>query len=262
MEAVVLDLDGTLLNPDKKISERNLKAIEKLNRNQIPVIIATARPPRTVRYLLPEEIQSSAIMIYYNGAMIVSEQLSINQHFTIDSILSSEIIDYLIEMERHHWLSIEAEDRWYSYKDLDYSSIMKVTSNPQKIDLNELRQINPTKILVSNLSSFESLNKKFSNRTNIVNTDSNQLTQIMGLNISKEHAVKVIAVKLGIPLNKIVVFGDDFNDLGLFKLCGYPVAMGNAIAELKVQAKEVTETNDNDGVAKALESYFIKNALV
>ena len=70
MEAVVLDLDGTLLNSDKKISERNLKSIEKLNKNRIPIIIATARPPRTVRYLLPEEIQSSAIMVYYNGAMI------------------------------------------------------------------------------------------------------------------------------------------------------------------------------------------------
>lgn len=256
MEAVVLDLDGTLLNSDKKVSERNLKSIKKLIKSQIPVIIATARPPRTIKYLLPEEIKSSVIMVYYNGAMIVSEQIGINQHFPIDSNLSSEIIDYLIEMEKKHWLSIEVEDIWYCYEDLDYSSIMKVSSNPKKIDLDELRKINPTKILVSNLSSLDLLNKKFSNRTNIITTDSNQLTQIMRLNISKEYAVKVISEKLGIPLNKIVVFGDDFNDLGLFKLCGYPVAMGNAIPELKDLAKEVAETNDNDGVAKTLETIF------
>lgn len=253
MDGVVLDLDGTLLNNEKKVSERNIKTIEQLNNARIPVIIATARPPRAVKYLLPEEIHSSSIMVYYNGAMIVSRKLGINRHYPIDSVLFSDIIDYLIETERHHWLSIEVEDNWYSYKELDYSSTMKLTNNPQKIELNELKQIYPTKILVSNLSSLESLTNKFGNKTNMIHTDGNQLTQIMRLNISKEYAVQVVADKLGISLNNIVVFGDDFNDLGLFKLCGYPVAMGNAITELKELAKEVTDTNDNDGVAKTLE---------
>lgn len=57
----------------------------------------------------------------------------------------------------------------------------------------------------------------FGNRTNIIHTDSNQLTQIMKINVSKEYAVKVISDKFGISLGNIVVFGDDFNDLGLFK---------------------------------------------
>ncbi|MBS4199184.1 HAD hydrolase family protein [Bacillus sp. FJAT-49732] len=83
-----------------------------LHKSRIPVIIATARPPRTVKYLLPEEIQAQAIMVYYNGAMIVSEELGLNQHFSIDSKLSSELIDYLTEMEREHCLSIEVEDNW------------------------------------------------------------------------------------------------------------------------------------------------------
>ncbi|WP_281248949.1 HAD family hydrolase [Bacillus alkalicellulosilyticus] len=56
--------------------------------------------------------------------------------------------------------------------------------------------------------------------------------------------------------NYSVVFGDDFNDIGMFQLCGYPVAMGNAIEELKYIAKEVTDTNDNDGVAITLEALF------
>ena len=111
-------------------------------------------------------------------------------------------------------------------------------------------------MLLSNLNSLESLNSLFGNRTNIIHTDSNQLTQIMRKNISKEYAVNVISDKLGISLNSIVVFGDDLNDLGLFKMCGYPVAMGNAVEELKNLAKDITETNDNDGVAKVLEVLF------
>ena len=50
----------------------------------------------------------------------------------------------------------------------------------------------------------------------------------------------------------IYCFGDDYNDIGMFKFCKNAVAMGNAISELKTIAKFVTETNDNDGVAKFL----------
>ncbi|PQP85630.1 hypothetical protein CPT76_35110 [Paenibacillus sp. AR247] len=50
-----------------------------------------------------------------------------------------------------------------------------------------------------------------------------------------------------------MVFGDDYNDLGLFQMCGFPIAMGNAIIELKDRAAHVTDSNDNDGVAIALE---------
>lgn len=259
MEAVVLDLDGTLLNSNKKVSDRNQKSIDLLMTSGIPVIIATARPPRAVQFLLPREIQSQAIMVYYNGAMIVSEQLGLNQHFSIDSKLSSELIDYLIEMEREHWLSIEVEDTWYSYKDLDYRSVMKVVSNPKKIGLSEIKQLNPTKILVSNLTSIEPLYTKFGKKANIIQTDSQQLLQIMRLNISKEYAVIEVSKILGISPENIMVFGDDFNDLGLFKLCGYPVAMGNAIDELKDLAKFIADTNDNDGVAQILEVVYGSN---
>lgn len=258
MEAVVLDLDGTLLDSNKKVSKRNLNSIKKLKRAGIPIIIATARPPRSVKDLLPEEVQSSAIMVYYNGAMIVSERLNINHHFSMDSSLCSDIIDYLVEYEPNHWLSLEVDENWYSHKNLDYTAVMKILSNPKRLDLEKLKQMHPTKILVSNLNSIQSFIEKFGHKTNIITTDSNKLTQIMRLNISKEYAVSLLSENLGVNLDKIIVFGDDFNDLGLFKLCGYPVAMGNAIIELKELAKEVTATNDNDGVAKILEALLNK----
>ncbi|MEK4512045.1 hypothetical protein EJP82_17985 [Paenibacillus anaericanus] len=54
-------------------------------------------------------------------------------------------------------------------------------------------------------------------------------------------------------MKDVLCFGDDFNDLGLFQSCGYSIAMGNAIKELKEIASETTETNDKDGVAIILE---------
>ncbi|MBC6973113.1 HAD hydrolase family protein [Bacillus sp. Xin] len=75
----------------------------------------------------------------------------------------------------------------------------------------------------------------------------------MGRNVSKENAVLNWCQKHEISAERVMAFGDDWNDIGLFKECGYPIAMGNAISELKELACYVTNSNDNDGVAHILE---------
>ncbi len=60
---------------------------------------------------------------------------------------------------------------------------------------------------------------------------------------------------LGITPVEAMVFGDDVNDVGLFRLCGFPVAMGDAIPELREAAAFITESNDEDGVAVAIEKW-------
>jgi hypothetical protein len=75
----------------------------------------------------------------------------------------------------------------------------------------------------------------------------------MSSQVGKEIAVSAIAKNLGITMNEVMCFGDDFNDLELFKAVGYSVAMGNAEDDLKKTATETTLTNDEDGVAAVLE---------
>lgn len=256
IDAVVLDLDGTLLNSNKTVSNRNLNSLIKIHQAGIPIIIATARPPRSIKHLIPKEIQEMAINVYYNGALIIDNQLGINEHYFIDSTLNNQIIEYLMINDPDHLYSIEVNDKWYSHQEIDYCSLMKISNNPEVIELVAIKSKSPTKILVSNLSNIEKFRKEFGDKVNIIITDSNQLTQIMKAGISKETAILNIAEKLNISLDNIMVFGDDFNDLGLFKLCGFPIAMGNAIDELKSIAKKITTTNDEDGVAYILENLF------
>ncbi|WP_088068794.1 Cof-type HAD-IIB family hydrolase [Gottfriedia luciferensis] len=254
IDAVVLDLDGTLLNSNKEVSKRNLEAIRSIHKAGIPIIIATARPPRTIKYLLPKEIQEIAIFVYYNGALIINSELQINEHYSIDSKLNNQIIEYLMINEPQHLFSIEVNDTWYSYQNIDYRSFIQVTEKPEIIELLKIKLKSPTKILVSHLKNIEAFTNRFSDKVNIITTDSNQLTQIMGLGVSKESALANLAKRLEITLEKTMVFGDDFNDLGLFKLCGIPIAMDNAIDELKGIAKKITTSNDEDGVANILEN--------
>ena len=72
-------------------------------------------------------------------------------------------------------------------------------------------------------------------------------------NATKEFAIKFLSKHLNIPLEEIICFGDDFNDIGMLKLCGKGIAVSNAILEVKNIADEVTLSNNEDGVAKYIE---------
>lgn len=89
---------------------------------------------------------------------------------------------------------------------------------------------------------------------NIVCTDAGTLIQIMAKGVSKGRAIRDLCMQKNIPMSSVMAFGDDWNDLELFQACGFPIAMGNAIPELKDIAYFVTGTNDEEGgVARVLE---------
>ncbi|MGD8190501.1 HAD family hydrolase [Brevibacillus ginsengisoli] len=253
ISGVILDLDGTLLNSKKEVTPRNMEAVMNCYEKGVPIIIATARPPRSVKQLVPEELLKLGVIVYYNGALIVNEEQQIREHFPIESTLLSDLVKCIMELENDPHLSIEVEDRWYSNKNLDYQVTMKVTENPEIIDFDQIQLLHASKVLITNFKSAQALFNQFNEQLNIISTDQGELIQIMSKKASKEYAVQRVCRHLNIPIQNVMAFGDDFNDLGLFEISGYPIAMGNAIDELKALAKEVTATNDNDGVALVLE---------
>ncbi len=253
-KAIILDLDGTVINSAKRFSKRTIEALRNVKASGIPLLFATARPPRVTCF---EEIDLSLLgtMIYYNGALFDNGETI---HFSIPNLKSKEIIDYCLSLEPTANLSVEVQDRWYSHKLLDYQEMMKVEVNPTIIPFDQFVSYDATKILVTDFPYSDELVSKFEDDVNILVTDSGRLVQIMSKNASKERAVEQILTSLNMNLSDAMCFGDDFNDFGLFQACGYSVAMGNAVEELKAIASEVTETNDHDGVAIVLERVFYK----
>lgn len=217
------------------------------------IIFATARPPRSVNHFLPDELRSIGSFIYYNGAYIDCPLTGINHHEPINSKLTAELLDDCLDCNPELDINMEVKDEWMSLKEYEYSSITKVKEVPIVKSLDELKNQEATKVLFTGKINVESLKKKFSSKLNIVITDNGQLVQITSEKASKETAVTLLCESLSVPLEKVIVFGDDYNDIGLFRICGWPVAMGNAISYLKEISKEITDTNDNDGVAKVLE---------
>lgn len=253
IKAFVIDLDGTLLNSNKQVSERSCKALMNAHEQGFRIIIATARPPRAVARLLPENVHHLCSYIYYNGAMINCKKSNFLFHTSIDTDLAAEIMDYGLLLNPDIDLSIEVLDQWISPKEFNDAFLKSVGDQPEIMKLEQIKKLQPTKMMMSGFNNIDCLIDKFIDRVNILVTDSGQLIQISNLEATKELAVLKLCEIYGIHMNDVVVFGDDTNDLGLFHHCGHSVAMGNAIQELKDIATEITMNNDQDGVAIVIE---------
>jgi Cof subfamily protein (haloacid dehalogenase superfamily) len=250
--AIVLDLDGTLLNSNKEVSNRNLNAVLRCCELGLKVIIATARPPRSVKKFVPEEILRHCSFVYYNGALVVDKHYGIEKHISISNIETSNIVDYFSKTSPNCKISVEIQDKWYTNREIIDSTIFNLDVGPTVLETEQLKQLDATKILITDFELTRDL-KLFEEKLNIVKTDAGNLIQIMNREVSKIKGITILCEAYGINLSEVIVFGDDYNDIDMFQSVGYSVAMLNGIEELKRIASEVTETNDNDGVAIVLE---------
>lgn len=253
----VFDLDGTLLNSKKEVSEKNRSALRELSRKGHKIIIATARPPRAINKKL-KDLNIPLEMIYYNGAMTLSSDGNCVKH-AINVQIFKELFDFVKQNDEDAIISIEADDEWFTCQHFDFPTFFKISDSPVILDEKLLLQKEPNKILINNHHCFEKLKEKFSDSLNMVVTDAGGLIQIMSKEASKEAGINDFSKLFNIPKDSIYCFGDDHNDIGMFKYCGHPVAMGNAIEDLKALAEFVTSTNDQDGVAEFISSEIFGN---
>lgn len=262
IKAVVLDLDGTLLNSDKLISPRNFEAVKRCHELGIHMIIATARPPRVASQFI-KDLPFADYRVFYNGALVSCGSKRLTRHFGIPSEISQEIIQYLSSNAPDAGVSFEVNDAWYTSKDVpDYQlwnfGLRPSDPHPQVMESQFINSLAPTKILVVGYEYWKDLAATFGEEVNVIATDKGTLVQITHKSASKEIAVRWILDEVEVGPENVMVFGDDCNDLGLFSMCGFPVAMENGIQELKTNAKYVTNSNDHDGVAVALEKFVLQ----
>ncbi len=252
--AVVVDLDGTLLDSRKNVSKRNLDAVLRCAARGMKVIVATARPPRSVRMLLPGPMLEISSFVYYNGALVVDPRTGFEEHLSIERPTSADILDYCAAFLPGCGISVEAKDRWYAIAGpIDEEIFQTRFHQPHILDREQLKSVDATKLLITYFDSPEGLRSGFRDRVHLVVTDQGTLIQIMNRNVSKASGVTTLLRRYGIPAAEAIAFGDDHNDLELFALPLRKVAMRNAVDRLKELADQLTDTNDNDGVAQVLE---------
>lgn len=250
MKLIALDLDGTLLNSEKTVSPRSIEILKKCKELEMRFVVATARAPRSVIQLLPEDFKQET-WICYNGAEIYRGESRI-----YDQLISAEAaVEVVKKMEKLFPASpimVELAGKMFTNRPIKYPWVYKIAR------LEDIITTGVAKILFSELepAALEIFRHQVPEGCRLLVTDGGTLGTIMSESASKLAGIQFLCEQWGITLNEVIAFGDDFNDMEMIEQCGLGVAMGNAVDELKAVADQVTHTNDEDGVAQFLEQYL------
>ena len=267
IKAITLDLDGTLLNNQKEITEYTVRTLKKAKEYGIKVVLCTGRPLKGILHLLKqlELTEEGDIAIAFNGGLI---QYVKSNEVLYQATLSKEDIVYIYHQAYQVGLPTVMIDLEYVYETNYptnfpslYPSLMTLLSyqTKQPEDFNENHRFNKA-LLCTETEQLDKgiaqLPKEFFERFNCFKSRP-ILLEVVPKEVSKGKALHQLASILGITTDEIMACGDEANDYDMIQTAGFGVAMGNATDEIKKIADYITTTNEEDGVAKAVE-YIIE----
>lgn len=268
VKALFFDLDGTLLNGSKAISQRTRSALETCRANGVRLFPATARPPLLDRMLGWDE---SLLSLFHGGVYCNGGCVKIGESKEYAPVADDVVRDVMKHVCRAHNLNIalqlEGEKHAFRFplSESGYKS-WGVTAE-EALTPERANHLKTIKILVFYSDLVDSavpidrelaagLMEDCTGRAQFYLTDQGKCIQIMGASVNKVKGIEKIRGRLGLDQNEIAVFGDDTNDLEMLSEYEFGIAMGNADGHVKAAAKYVTEDNDSDGV-----EYAIRNIL-
>ena len=268
IKSVFLDIDGTLTNNNKEITEQTKACIKKITDKGIYVILCSGRSNKDVcRYSM--ETLASNYAISSNGAQIYNYGTNENLYKNdIKYLYIKNIWEYCHENNLE--LVLNGENDQYGNK--FFCSDMyknKVIIH----DVEELRNITVYQIIINSNNYYDmqdcenyiKLNENFKianySREYIskdINSKEPYYIFINNKSVDKGVAISEFLKKKNINSEAAICFGDRINDITMFNNCGYKVAMQNADKELKELANYITLSNDENGVADFLNKYILK----
>jgi Cof subfamily protein (haloacid dehalogenase superfamily) len=258
---VAIDLDGTLLDSEKKISDPTLGALRTASSRGARIVIASARPPRSVRHLY-RQLQLDTLQINYNGALVWDEpRTRVMFHRPIRAELAMEMIRLSRDLFDEVVVTCEILDRWYTDRvEQPFTTETGKLFRPDVIaPVEEICSRPVTKVMLLGeppvMSRLErELSRRFSEHVTVLHTE-RDLIQIMDRRVSKGIALQLLARHYGIEMQHVMAIGDAPNDAGMLRLAGVGIAMDNAHPLIKDLADWVAPSNDDHGVCAALHQY-------
>ena len=263
---IALDMDGTLLTTDKKVSERTEAAIKAAEAKGVKIVLASGRPLVGLnRYLEELElIKGEDYVLSFNGGLVqntktaeivskvslkgsdlkyiyeISKELNINIH-------AFSAKDGLITPKNSHYTEHEAEINGIDINIKDFNEV------DDEEDIIKVMMIDPQEILDPAIERLpKEVYKKYS-----VFKSSPFFLEFTHKEVDKGLGLKRLGEYLGIKKEEIIACGDAGNDLSMVKYAGLGVAMDNAVPEVKEAADYITASNDEDGIAKVIEKFIL-----
>ena len=258
---VSIDLDGTLLTDSKEITQQTADALRCLPARGVRVVIASARPPRSVRPF-QEQLGLDTLQINYNGALIwdPAQQRPV-YHVPMHERLCRGMIDTARDMFDEVLVSVECMDKWYTDRlDQTYTTETGRLFKPDLVcpiddfctqPITKLMFLGDPKLILRLEDLFTI---RYGHIVSVLRCEP-ELLQIMDARVSKAVALEKIADHYGIPMEQVLAIGDARNDVEMLDAAGVAVAMDNAHPLVKEVADWVAPSNNDHGVHAALVRY-------
>lgn len=248
----LFDLDGTLLRTDKTISDATQHMLAEMHKRGNLIGISTSRSEQNCRSFLGK--LNPDILVMSGGALVKK-----NDKYIFKALFTKERTAELIEtakrvcgdaceitidtLDKHYWnykkdpLKIDqswGDSIWTDFRDFSEEALKMCV---EIFDESKAQQL-ADELLDCDVARFsDGFWYKYTKK-----------------GVTKEDSIRIVCDSYGITAHDIIAFGDDYSDIGMLKMAGYGIAMGNAIDEVKAIADLVIGTNDEDGIANYLQT--------
>ncbi len=264
---IALDLDGTLTNSEKIVTQKTKEAIWAAMDKGVEVVLASGRLTQGIEFIARElELyQRGGYILSYNGAYIVDLKTGKPLHQRLlDPVFVPELCDFAkkqnvaIATFRPDGLFVSDtdNDRYFTedarncrcpitaVEDLEKEVTFPIPKMLLSVEPSRLAEVEAAMV------------KQFEGRIDVYHS-SPFFLEAMPLNCTKGGSLAILLEKLGLTAENLMACGDSANDLDMIRLAGMGVAMGNADDDVKAAAEFISADNDHDGVAVAIEQFIL-----
>lgn len=268
---VASDVDGTLLAPKEKLTERTARVIERVLADDVPFVLVSGRPPRWIpgvaraAGLSGYAVCANGAVVYDIGAdkvLTVRELPAMTLHDVVSAV-SGVLPEVRVAAERTA-IGNDQRDPFAIERGFrsPWGNPNGETDEPDLASRAEVLGLPATKLLLRQRGMTSQqmatvIETVLADMDLEVTYSSNSgLIEISAAGVTKASGLEWVCERLDVPASKVVAFGDMPNDLPMLAWAGHGVAMANAHADLFAVADEVTAPNVEDGVAQVLERWF------
>ena len=268
IKLIMSDIDGTILDKNHQLDSHLIELMPLLKQYDIPFVLASARSPLGIAPISKELGITDCPIACYNGALISLGDKILSQH-TIDKkellllhdFLKKEFPTVSINVySGKDWL-VNTIDEWVEIEAQITRESPKVTSLADF--LQEEKNLIHKLLLIDNTSTIQKLKETLATmdfpQTDFYLSKDNYL-EVTHNQVSKKQALLELTNYYQLSLSEIMTIGDNYNDIPMIETAGLGVAMGNAPTEVKTCANTVTDSNDQNGVSKAIKLYVLSES--
>jgi Cof subfamily protein (haloacid dehalogenase superfamily) len=263
---VLADVDGTLVTSEKVLTARATAAVQALHAAGIAFAVTSGRPPRGMAMLI-EPLALQTPVAGFNGGIFVKPDMTIMEEHLLATDVARRALDVILDNRLDAWL-YSGKDWFVRNREAPHVAREQWTVKFAPTVVGDFNDMLDKAVKIVGVSDDHDLVARCEKAAQeaLGTSASAARSQPYYLDVTHPDAnkgtvVTTLSKRLSIPTDEVATIGDMPNDVLMFRKSGLSIAMGNASTEVQRQADRVTESNEDEGFAKAMERFVLDRAL-